>query len=349
MSAKQLEVWRQRGLLDGNVQHSLGRGRGSVSRLPDGAKDMVLWLARHARRGGRPQDLALLAFGDGLPVPEGTVRAAFRSAIDRLLLTPERASAGADYDDPHEQTAVIADLVADRARHGTVVPARIRRIDERLAKAGWSVPPDAIARLDRGSSSPQPMTARDVTVSAVTTVRLGADGLSDQELGDLARAFLPADAVSPLASMIEHAAEGPAGSVLDMAGVIPAGDVRDHARVLVTSSPLDVLRVAWRAADEKRAWAEGLCAAVEADLEAQCPGDATVAWLLGSSLVARTFLVTALRQRRRTPTDQAQAAVGLLLIRDMLHRLREQIPSGSWDLLDQPTVVPEFFRPLLNS
>ncbi|MFD4723415.1 hypothetical protein ACFWOY_34765 [Streptomyces sp. NPDC058423] len=73
--------------MPGNIPGGgLGRGKGSTSRSAPESSDLVLGLARHAGRGKRPTDLALLLFAEGLPVPEATVRAAFRAAVDTITL-----------------------------------------------------------------------------------------------------------------------------------------------------------------------------------------------------------------------------------------------------------------------
>lgn len=118
---------------------------------------------------------------------------------------------------------------------------------------------------------------------------------------------------------------------------------------LMASTPLETLRLAWWTVEELRHWAESLCAAVEAELDAHQPGDATLAWLLAASFVGRMFLVTALRHSRLTPTEQAQSAAGPLLVRDMPRRLRCQVPEGSWESLDNPAVVPACLQRLVNS
>ncbi|MEV4319552.1 hypothetical protein [Actinocrispum sp. NPDC049592] len=108
-------------------------------------------------------------------------------------------------------------------------------------------------------------------VMAVTVIRHGGDGLSAQELGDIARAQVPEGAASPLALMIEHSAGEPGGSVLDIDGVVPRGDLRDHAREIVRITPLEILYAAWCATTEMRRWAEDLCGAVEAELDTGRP------------------------------------------------------------------------------
>ncbi|MEU1273200.1 hypothetical protein [Streptomyces sp. NPDC005799] len=100
VTPKRLRIWRARGLVERNVVRRLGRGRGTASRPADGAKEMVLWLARNAKPGGQPDDLALRAFADGMPVPEAAVRAAFRAAVDRLMTQAEQSGELAGIGDP---------------------------------------------------------------------------------------------------------------------------------------------------------------------------------------------------------------------------------------------------------
>lgn len=58
--------------------------------------------------------------------------------------------------------------------------------------------------------------------------------------------------------------------------------------------------------------------------------------------------MTALGHDRHTPTEQAQSAAELLMVRDMLLRLRHQMPEGSWELLANPAVVPECLQLFLD-
>lgn len=349
VTARQLEIWRRSGLMPGNIARSLGHGRGSTSEVHPDAKELVVWLACHSRPGARPADLALVAFAGGLPVPEETVRAAFRSAIDRLTLTAEHAADAVAEQDPEDRTAVIAGQVIGAGSLPTVVPRRIRRIDDRIRDAGLSWSPEAIARLDKGSSSPERMTTRDFASTAVTMIRHGAPTISNQELGDIARALLPTDAASPLASMIEHLSADPeAVSIQEAEGIVPVGDFRDHLRELTATTPLEILRVAWQTVEDLRSWAETLCTAVEAELDAHQPGEATLAWFQAAGLGARQFLVTALKPNRHTATEQAQSAAELLMLRDILQRLWRQMPEGSWDLLNNPAILPACFQQLLD-
>lgn len=112
VTPKRLRSWRARGLVERNVVRRLGRGHGTASRPADGAKEMVLWLARNARPGGRPDDLALRAFADGMPVPEAAVRAAFRAAVDGLMTQAEQSGELAGIEDPQQEAEILAQRLA---------------------------------------------------------------------------------------------------------------------------------------------------------------------------------------------------------------------------------------------
>ncbi|MFD5420934.1 hypothetical protein ACFWJT_23275 [Streptomyces sp. NPDC127069] len=149
VTAKMLEVWRSRRLLPGNISGGgLGRGKGSTSRPAPESFDLVLGLARHGGRGRRPHDVALLLFGEGLPVPEQTVRAAFTAAVDTLIVRGDDAPDT----DPEERLDALADHIADAGVTVALVPARARRIDEgiaRLVRAAGHTWPRRARRLRR--------------------------------------------------------------------------------------------------------------------------------------------------------------------------------------------------------
>src|SRR5262249_28538861 len=149
ITARRVERWRAHGLLPANQQEALGRGRGSTSESPTEAFELVVWLAEHTRPGQRPRDLVLGAFGAGLAVPEATVRGAFVDAINGIELAVERTMP------PGTNPEEIAGAVVETGWRGSLVPARIRRIDRTLAKAGvdWAHP--TLAALDPGHGSGQ--------------------------------------------------------------------------------------------------------------------------------------------------------------------------------------------------
>jgi hypothetical protein len=188
VTARQLERWRERALLARNVRRGLGRG--STSTPAPGSDELVVWLADHARPGRRPSDLALLAFGAGLAVPEATVRAAFVAAVNRIELSAQRdLPAGSAPED-------VADAALDAGLRVAMVPGRVRRIDKALAGLGlgWDAP--ELAALDPGSGVPR-MGRGDWTLNAIQALLAGGDQVDLGTLGGLARSMGPEGAAPP--------------------------------------------------------------------------------------------------------------------------------------------------------
>lgn len=195
--ARHLERWRASGLLAPNVRRGLGRGRGSTSEPPPGAGELVVWLARNARPGRRPCDLALLAFAADLPVPEDTVRAAFAGAIDSIRL-PVKADMP-----PGVTPEDVAHAAVAAGQRFTMVPARIRRIDHDLAQLGvnWALP--KLAALDPGRCDSR-STSGDCVYNAVRVMISGGAGIEMGTIGALARAMAPTGGIAPLAGQVEY-------------------------------------------------------------------------------------------------------------------------------------------------
>ncbi|MEV0811113.1 hypothetical protein [Micromonospora sp. NPDC050200] len=349
VTATQLERWRGAGLLPRNVTRSLGRGRGSTSAPADGVVDLVVWLAQHARPGRRPHDLALHAFGEGLAVPEPTVRAAWRASVQRVVLSGERdLPAPADGEDRTDWAWDVAERAAANAA-SVVLPRRMRRIDERLAAAGVSWAPSELTQYDRGPAGEEPVTARDFATFAAAGVLAGAPELTGPAMAPHVRALLPVGAVSPVASWLEYPDEpgrDPA-EINDGAGLslLPIGDVREDLLRVIDEAEPHQLRAAWRAAAEMREWALEHCGAVEAELDAGELGDATLAWMMGAILgLPRLLVRQALLDRRPSISTQVSTAVMVLWIGVSLHRLRRLMPDGQYELL--PALLPPFLHPL---
>ncbi|MFJ4732521.1 hypothetical protein ACIP6V_09555 [Streptomyces sp. NPDC088770] len=270
VTAKQLAVWRRAGLLPGNTPGGgLGRGRGSTSAPPPESFDLVLALARRAGRGKRPTDLALLLFADGHPVPETTVRAAFRAAVDSV--SPPGGDGHPDSSEALEdQVDRVAGRLSEAGRAFTLVPARARRIDEAIAHL-LGAPPAELAELDK-NAEPTPMTPQDALLAAVTVILGGT--MSVQEMGDLLRAMNPGIAVHPFASLVETTQQDvPEAADLVMADdgsltFLTEGDARNLLRDLAETAALEDLAAGWRTAQQVREWALSFCERVETELAA---------------------------------------------------------------------------------
>lgn len=349
VTAWQIERWRLRGLLPANLRRALGRGLGSTSLPAPGAPELVIWLAQHARPGRRPRDLALHALGVGLAIPEATVRAAFVEAINNVVLTLEEAMPGAE---PVE----LAEAAARTVRPGSLVPARIRRIDEALAKSGidWAAP--AVATLDPGFGLDQePTTSKDWIFAAVHMLLAGSSGIDMATLGSLARALAPAGAAAPLAGQVEYRWPDDADHVDDrlnsaegLRAILPDGDLREYFRHLALTTPLHELRQTWLLAADTPTWAERLAAAVEQELAEHRHGPATQEWIFTALGTGRLLLANALRETQPRAMGTAVTTLGLLFIRDMVRKLRRLWPDGHFELLELAIAGPKFLSDFIR-
>jgi hypothetical protein len=114
-SSFQLERWRSAGLLPHNSRAYPGAG-GSASSTPPGTVDIAVALARAARRGRGPEDLALHLFAAGLPVRGDLLVAAFVWAAKTVM------AAAATFDE------LAAEAVRD-------LPPGIERFGDQLERA----------------------------------------------------------------------------------------------------------------------------------------------------------------------------------------------------------------------
>lgn len=196
VSGDRLEHWRRVGLLPPNERRSLGRGRGSASRLAPGAAELVVWLAHNARRGRRPADLALIAFGQDLAVPHAAVREAFAGAASAVRLELEAMMPAGSEPEDVADAAVAAGLTA------TIVPARVRRIDKALANAGINWGATDVAKLDP-NPQPEAATASDWAFTAVKMM-LEPGSVDLASIAGLMRSLMPLGAAAPFAGLMEY-------------------------------------------------------------------------------------------------------------------------------------------------
>ncbi|HEX6354767.1 hypothetical protein [Actinophytocola sp.] len=345
----QLERWRAAGLLPGNEQHGAGQGRGSVSTAPPEAVDLVVWLGTHTRPGRRPGDLALEAFGAGLPIPEPTVRAAWIAAsTDSHLDTPPEAEGAIDRSD---RIAEIAQEVARKhSSKGALLPRRIRDIDRRITAAGISFSPPELGAFDRGTYDTEPYTSRDLLTTAVSTVLGGTSEGTEADLAAITRALVPTGAAVPVASMLEYRNDGPQlADINDGHGLalLPTGDVRHDVARVVTEAPLAHLRAAWHAVDDMHQWATALCDVVETELDelaAKRPSPdypGLRQWFFGVMFGLNRILIRHTLLEPKPPTHaRAGTAVMLLYLATGISRLRVMEPDSQFELL--PELLPPF-------
>ncbi|MEU1484553.1 hypothetical protein [Streptomyces sp. NPDC005752] len=341
VTSKQLSGWRRHGLLPANAHGGgLGRGQGSTSQPVAASFALVLGLARLSGRGKRPSDVALLLFGEGLPVPEPAARAAFQAAADSVCL-PGGAEPGGHVDEHLD----AVDSYIDRGGQVVVmVPARARRVDEQIVaffeSAGVPWPPTELAQLDENLSAER-MSPQGATLFAVDALLTGSAPLP--RIGALLRGMSPGLEVNPIASLVETTVRdvphspvlGPDGSLTML-----TGDVRRALHELAATASTEDLRAAWHAARDVRAWALDLCARVEAELAARVPGDATMEWWISRQLPAGLSLLDELRTQRERAAATALSALGLLLQREQFAELDRVQPGCQWDLAQAPGFLP---------
>ncbi|WP_369244472.1 hypothetical protein [Streptomyces sp. R41] len=351
ITVKQLAVWRRAGLLPGNIPGGgLGRGWGSTSTPTPEGFDLVVALARLAGRGKRPADLALLLFAEGVPVPEATVRAAFRAAVDAVALPGEDEPSSDDLE-LDERLNQLSNALADSGQTVTLVPARARRIDERIARILGELPAE-IVDLDQ-NAEPSQFTPQDATLTAVSATLGGS--VPVQDIGALLRAMSPGMPVHPFASLVETTQDDvpeAADRVLAEDGslaFLPDGDARDLLRALADTASLEDLATGWRTAQQVREWALDLCERVEGELDAGQLGEAVTQWVHGRQLLSGLSVIETLRDRRWSPSKGAFSALMLLFQCQMFVMLDSLVPGCQWHVLQIPAVVPPPVRDLILS
>lgn len=342
ISAKQLARWRRHGLLPANTRGGgLGRGRGSTSQPVAAGFPLVLALARLTERGRRPKDLALALFSEDLPVPEETVRAAFRAAVDTVRLP------GIDSDtdnDVEEHLDAVGAYLEAGGQAVVMVPARARKVDEQIVaffeSAGAPWPPPALAALDDGADVERmnPHGATLFAADAVLTGRMTLEGL-----GSLLRATMPSPQPNPIASLVETTVKDVEDSAVlsdDGALATLSGDARLILHEMAATASRADLYAAWHTARNVRAWALDLCAQAEAELAAHTPADAVMEWCITRQMPAGVFLLEELRTRHESATATALSALGLLLQRAHFAEVDRVQPGCQWDVARAPGMLP---------
>ncbi|MFE2186776.1 hypothetical protein [Streptomyces sp. NPDC059455] len=226
VTGKQLSGWRRYGLLPANAHGGgLGRGQGSTSQPVAASFALVLGLARLSGRGKRPTDVALFLFGEGLPVPEPTVRAAFQAAVDTVRLPGTEP--GQDVD---ENLDAVDSYIGRGGQAAVMVPARARRLDEQIVaffeSAGVPWPPKELARWDEHLGDER-MTPQGAALFAADALLTGSAPLP--RIGALLRGTTPGLDVNPIVSLVETTVRDvPHSPVLgpDDSPAMLTGDVR---------------------------------------------------------------------------------------------------------------------------
>ncbi|MFC8949503.1 hypothetical protein [Streptomyces rochei] len=348
VTGKQLSRWRRHGLLPANVHGGgLGRGRGSTSQPVAASFPLVLGLAQLSGRGKRPADVALALFGEGLPVPEPTVRAAFQAAVDTIRLPGTEP--GQDVD---EKLDAVDSYIGGGGQAAVMVPARARRVDEQIAEffesAGVPWPPKELAQFDEHLGDER-MTPKGAALFAADALLTGSTPLP--RIGALLRGVAPGLDVNPIASLVETTVRDVSHSPVlgpDDSLTLLTGDVRSILRTLAATASPEDLFAAWHAAQGVRSWALDLCARTEAELAARTPGEATMEWWVTRQLPAGLPLLEELRTRHEKVTSTALSALGLLLQRERFSELDRLQPGCQWDLVQTRGFLPPAARDFLD-
>jgi hypothetical protein len=183
----------------------------------------------------------------------------------------------------------------------------------------------------------------------------GGAGIDMGTIGALARAMAPAGGVAPLAGQVEYRwpispddERDAAPDDDDLLALLGSGDLRDQARDLAMTTPPAELRDAFQLATGLPGWADSACAAVEREIVAGQPGEASREWITSAFGVTRLLVAMALRGRDAGPASAAATAVVLIMMRNMLRSVRQLVPAWNADMLSNPLVAPSFLADFLN-
>lgn len=185
----------------------------------------------------------------------------------------------------------------------------------------------------------------------------GGQGIDMGTIGALARTLAPVGGVAPLAGQIEYRwpisrGEEPSGLPDDetlLGGLLGGGDWRDQARDLAMTTPTAELRDAFTLAAWLPGWAVGTCAAVEQEIVSGQLGEATKEWIMSAfGVLTRLLLAMALRDQDAGPSSTAVTALVLIFVRNMIRTLRQLVPAGNFDVLNNPLVAPSFLIDFLD-
>jgi hypothetical protein len=208
VTPRQLERWRQAGILQPPMRHGLGRGPGSASSYPDAAIEQAAVLAGLVRRGQPLGDVALVLFARRRWCQEDAVIAGYRGCLARM---EAEALGNASAEDPLEVAEALAmSLLGTERRAGILKDLRSGARRARHAQATSRA--TTLAR-DRGRTNPNRAdlaTARadststdGLLTSALTNllmVMLSGRPSSDDALEEFLRVsgYAPPDAASGL-------------------------------------------------------------------------------------------------------------------------------------------------------
>ncbi|MGW4695408.1 hypothetical protein ACWEO1_23870 [Kitasatospora cineracea] len=318
----------------------------------DGLADLVVWLGQHSLPGTDPFDLALSAFGDGLPVPETTVREAFARPVVRFAAKiVERLG-------PAPENGDLQDWVGDRAdaitQEGTGrrsgVSRRIRSIDKHLRQhpalaEGWR----AAEEMDPGRTESEPLDSMGQLFYAVEAVVGGVGEVGPDAIARMARSQAGRGVPHWGAHLMENDPadiEGAfhSGPAHQLPG-LPAESTLNWVVTIAREAPLERLRLGWDTAEAMALWAQNLCAQVEEEIAAGQLGENSIEWALGQVFgFGRMLLIRGLSEPEPSPTQQAETALMLIGISDGLNRTLAGSGPAELEVLRQ--ITPPFLTDL---
>lgn len=249
----------------------------------------------------------------------------------------------------------VADAAVAAGQRFTTVPTRIRRIDHDLAERGVNWSSSELAALDPGRSDPR-LADSDWVYNAVQMMLSGAEGIDMGTIGALARTLAPAGGVAPLAGQVEYRwpishGEEPTGLPDDddlLRALFVGGDLREQFRDLAMTSRAAELLDAYRLATWLPERADATCAAVEIEIAAGELGEAAKDWITSAFGLTRLLLVIALRDKDTGPASTAMTALMLIYFRNKIKTVRQLVPAGNFDVLNNPLIAPSFLIDFLD-
>lgn len=143
ISPWQVERWRQRGLIEAGQRRWRGR-RGSEVVYADAAVDQVVAVAELSRRRRRLDEVALILFRRGHPLPLDTLKWAYTAHLDRFEKWLDKAATEEGDPDLNLAAAKAEQVIksSSRSRRGRRMKARLRRAglpDEALVSVWQNV------------------------------------------------------------------------------------------------------------------------------------------------------------------------------------------------------------------
>jgi hypothetical protein len=281
---------------------------------------------------------------------EGTVRTAFACASPGTRLPAE------DSLPPGAAPEDIADEAIASGGRFTMVPARIKRIDRGLARLGvdWSFP--ALAGLDPGRSDSW-LAGSDLAHIAVQVVLNGGQGINVGTIGAIVRALAPAGGIAPLAGQVEYRwpisrGEEPSGLPTMTSCWPPCSTAAATCEARPVTWPWPRRQPScWTPSAWPRGCPDGPTGPARPLSGRSPPGNwarpqgngspAPPADCPGSCWAAHC-------EAGAGPASTAETALMLIFIRNMFRTVRQIVPAGSFDVMDNPMVAPPFLIDFLN-